>query len=456
MAAATTALPTRGALLAAAATLLALIPMALWIGQAPLHLPILAIVATVLFAATLLHAEAGLLILVASMLLSPELALGAAGSGGLERSRDLILRTEDLVLLLVGFAWMARMAIHKDLGAVRRTRLNGLIAAYAACCLFSTLIGIQAGRVRPLVGLCYVAKSVEYFFIFFITINYVRTADQLRRLLYAVLLIASGIVAYAFWQIPTGQRPSAPFEGGIGEPNTLGGYLVLMFAVACGVSLTAETPRLRRLTGLLAGAIVPALIATLSRSSWLAFGAAMLVLLALSRNRGRLAAVTIVALVVLFLAMPHRVQQRIDYTFTPEGADAVHLGRLHLDASSSARLNSWGAALNGFLRHPLTGWGITGYGFLDAQYFRVLVELGAPGFAAFALLLVGCGLLFGSAYHTLADPLQRGLALGMLAGFAGLLAHAIGTNTFLLIRIMEPFWLLTGLLVAAMSLRDGT
>jgi hypothetical protein len=35
------------------------------------------------------------------------------------------------------------------------------------------------------------------------------------------------------------------------------------------------------------------------------------------------------------------------------------------------------------------------------------------------------------------------------------MAHAVGTNTFLLIRIMEPFWLLTGLLVAAISLEEA-
>ncbi len=39
----------------------------------------------------------------------------------------------------------------------------------------------------------------------------------------------------------------------------------------------------------------------------------------------------------------------------------------------------------------------------------------------------------------------------MTAGLGGLLAHAIGTNTFMLIRVMEPFWLLTGLVVACES-----
>jgi O-antigen ligase len=97
---------------------------------------------------------------------------------------------------------------------------------------------------------------------------------------------------------------------------------------------------------------------------------------------------------------------------------------------------------------------VTGYGFLDAQYFRILVELGLFGSAAFALLVGLLGRSFVRAARALRDPLHRGLALGMSAGLLGLVAHAIGTNTFMLIRIMEPFWLLAGLVIAATSLQQ--
>src|SRR5437867_13364990 len=120
------ALPVRRAALLGG-LLLAVLLLSLWITRSPIELPILATVAAILFLASVLHAEAGLVILILSMLLSPEFALGAAGGTSLEGSRSLILRTEDLVLLLVGFAWIARMAIHKDLGAIRRTRLNAFL-----------------------------------------------------------------------------------------------------------------------------------------------------------------------------------------------------------------------------------------------------------------------------------------------------------------------------------------
>ena len=449
----TPSLPLRKATLAAALGAL-LLPLSLWIAEAPPQAPLLATLAAILFLATLLHAEAGLVILIVSMLFSPEIGLGGGGGTSLEASRSLTLRTEDLVLLLVGLAWMARMAIHKDLGAVRRTRLNALIFAYCACCLFSTLLGIEAGRVAPLVGLCFVAKYVEYFIIFFITVNYVGSQTQLRRLLVAVLITGALITAYAYWQIPQGIRPSAPFEGSEGEPNTLGGYLVLIFSLSSGLALTIPERIWKRSCAVLAAATVPPLLATLSRSSWIALVVSLGALLTLSAARRRLAAAAIVAAALLFFLQPQKVEDRLLYTFQGEEHGTLSVGHVRLDSSASARISSWGGALDGFVRHPIAGWGVTGYGFLDAQYFRVLVELGLLGFSAFALLLGTAGTAFYRAFRLLKDPLHRGLGLGMTAALAGLLEHAIGTNTFMLIRIMEPFWLLAGLCVAAPSLEE--
>jgi O-antigen ligase len=441
-------------LLAPLLTLALAVPLALYIGRAPLSQPLFAAAAVLLFAAAFSHVEAGLVILVASMLLSPEIPLGAAGAGGgLEASRNVILRTEDLVLLLVGLGWLARMAVHKDLGVLRRSRLNTAIALYVACCLGSTLLGIEGGRVKPLVGLCYVTKYVEYFFIFFMTLNHVRTPERLRRILTALLATSAVIVLYAWWQVPRGVRPSAPFEGAQGEPNTLGGYLVLIVAIASALALHAPSLPWRRAAGALALLALPPLVLTLSRSSWLGLLASFAALFAFSSRRGRLAAWAAAGAAVLFLAMPARVEDRVRYTFTPEGTETVAVGRVHLDASSSARLHSWESALAGFERHPILGWGITGYGFLDAQYFRVLVEIGAVGMAAFLALLLGCGRLFFAVRRDAADPLHQALGLGLLAGFAGLLAHAVGTNTFLLIRIMEPFWMFTALAAAALDMK---
>ncbi|MBI5233968.1 MAG: hypothetical protein HY880_06410, partial [Deltaproteobacteria bacterium] len=43
---------------------------------------------------------------------------------------------------------------------------------------------------------------------------------------------------------------------------------------------------------------------------------------------------------------------------------------------------------------------------------------------------------------------------GMLAGLAALTAHALSANTFIIVRIMEPFWLGAALVVASIGITE--
>jgi len=40
------------------------------------------------------------------------------------------------------------------------------------------------------------------------------------------------------------------------------------------------------------------------------------------------------------------------------------------------------------------------------------------------------------------------LSLGLIAAFVGILFHAVTANSFIIIRIMEPFWFLAGMVMA--------
>ena len=50
-------------------------------------------------------------------------------------------------------------------------------------------------------------------------------------------------------------------------------------------------------------------------------------------------------------------------------------------------------------------------------------------------------------YRTVRLPWEKGLAFGFLLGIAPLMVHAIGANTFYIVRIMEPFCLLAALVM---------
>src|SRR5687768_17961104 len=87
--------------------------------------------------------------MVFSMLLSPEIT---ASAGGLAERRDITLRTEDVVLLVIGFSWFAKTAVNKELGLVAKTPLNRPIIAYIAVNLVATLLGYLMGSVQTAAG----------------------------------------------------------------------------------------------------------------------------------------------------------------------------------------------------------------------------------------------------------------------------------------------------------------
>src|SRR5436309_14524527 len=90
-----------------------------------------------------------LYLLVFSMLLSPEfLVAGLAGGGG-ATGRGITLRFDDFLLVVIGFVWIAKMAIFKGGAPFQRTPLNGRIMFYFAAAGLATLIGVLGGRVKP-------------------------------------------------------------------------------------------------------------------------------------------------------------------------------------------------------------------------------------------------------------------------------------------------------------------
>ena len=51
-------------------------------------------------------------------------------------------------------------------------------------------------------------------------------------------------------------------------------------------------------------------------------------------------------------------------------------------------------------------------------------------------------------------PYFQGLGMGFLAGFVGLVVHSLGANTFIIVRIMEPFWFFAGIMVVMPAMEE--
>src|SRR5437867_7417961 len=407
------------------------------------------ILGVLLLVVAFVSTRVSLYLLVFSMLLSPEFLVGDMTGGGGAAGRGITLRFDDLLLVVIGFVWLAKMAIQKGGTPFLRTPLNGPIMFYMAAAGLATLIGVMGGRVKPMSGFFFWLKYYEYVFLYFMVVSAVTTKEEARGLVFASLVTCFLVSLFAIAQIPSGERASAPFEGEMGEPNTLGGYLVFMLAIVVGLLLTREavTNRLPLLLLLVAGTV--GLMATLSRASFLAAGVLILSVIGFMASRKPiLMTIVLIGILSAPLWAPPAVKERIAYTFTQTQEEGqIRMGALRIDTSTSDRLRSWHQSLELWQKFPLWGTGITGGPFLDAWYPRVLTETGLLGLVAFFVLIGSIFRMGITSYRRATDQFARGVALGFLLGLTGLMVHAVGSDTFLIVRIMEPFWLFAALVV---------
>ena len=137
------------------------------------------------------------------------------------------------------------------------------------------------------------------------------------------------------------------------------------------------------------------------------------------------------------------------------GMDGLGLG-LDVDSSTGARFETMNEILNDFPNHPVFGYGVTGYKFTDSQFPKVLIETGIMGLFMFIYLL---WITFQSIYVVWKeyrdDPLYNVVSTGTIGAFFGLVSMSSGTNIFIIVRLMEPFWCLVALNVAIPMIEKG-
>src|SRR5687767_13883913 len=279
-----------------------------------------AFAAVVLFGLAFVRTDFGIYVVIFSMLLSPEFGGGGSGGGNLAENRQVTLRTEDFVLIFVGLSWFAKTAVNKELGIVARTPLNRPILVYVFATAIATLVGVLSGTVG-VSGFFYVLKYVEYFFVYYMVVNNLRDRPHAWRMVLAAFMTAAIVSVVALAQVPSGGRVSAPFEGEVGEPNTFGGYLLLMMALAAGIALETAKLRIRVWSLAVLGLMTVPFAFTLSRASYLGVIPAFLVFVWFTRKRRLMVGLFLIGLVCSPIAIavaPEAVKSRITYTFEPE------------------------------------------------------------------------------------------------------------------------------------------
>jgi len=409
-------------------------------------------ISLLVFGGTVLRVEVGLLVLLVAMLLSPEIELAGAETN----ERSVNIRYDDLLIIIIFVGVMVKLTFEGQLKLWQPSPINAGIVAYYTVCIISTLLAYE--RSLPAwdkrTAFFVMLKMLEFYLIFFMVAHSVRRAKDLRTplaLFFVVMLIVSG---YGIYTIGTTPRVSAPFEHGGTEPNTLGGYLVICICVALGLLLQA--PRFHYKLVYLAIAVagfIPMLY-TLSRASYGALIVGITVIALMSRKYILLGLLALV-LGTSTLIMPEQVINRVSLTVQEDGGrEITPFGKstgVKVDKSTYERIHVWRKVwfiLSLGLQFWLFGGGVSWESVLDSQYARVLLETGMVGLAAFVFLQWRILKTTRQAYLWTEDWMARGIALGMFGATLALIAHSVGTISFLIVRIMEPYWFLIALTVS--------
>ncbi|HPO94469.1 MAG TPA: O-antigen ligase family protein [Elusimicrobiales bacterium] len=334
--------------------------------------------------------------LIFSMLLSPEIGVGAVSG------KAVVVRYDDVLLILIFLVWLIRTALIKREPFLIKTPIQLPLLLYTSVYVISTLLGIIGGRLNWEKAFFYVLKYIEYYMMYFMIVNMLKEEKDYYRYIKYMFYVLLIVIAYSYYYYAnaTGDlvRTTAPFEAPLGnpkesEPASLGGYYLLAMGVM--LALLSEIKGGKFLIVLLSFIFLyPSFLLTFSRASYMGFITLFLVFVIFVKKRKFffLMGAFFVFLITFFLpGLGEKVRARIEYTY--KGLEAKNIvvtpfGKITLEDSAYQRYQSIErVVLNVLPNHPFLGAGVTGVGRGDNQYSLILGETGIIGFVLFVWLI---------------------------------------------------------------------
>ena len=361
---------------------------------------------------------------------------------GFEFIKFLGLITTVLLLLVVGaFAlpYLSQQQIKLELR--QPLTLAGL--AFVASALISTIVSTDwrtsfYGHYENYTGF---VTILSCFLLFVAARVFIRTPEQMHRMLLAVAIAAGGVTAYGLLQaarldplnwsnlstIGGFVRPFSTF----GHANFLGAWLVL----ALPLVVFLASGRMRIFMIALGLAMVLLLILSMSRGAWLglagsAFAAGIYQWRSGSRMRKRATLIVIGCLIVVIIAL----------FLSGDSLRTAIASRTDRFLDGAGRTEIWSAAGKMFLERPLVGtgpdtfhhhfgrhhgvafwehsWGFTPTR-VHNEFLHILATQGALGFLTMLGVLVALGWTLVRAWRQ--NPGQRGLIAAITAALCGFL-----------------------------------
>lgn len=440
---------------------------------------LIAIIGLVLSVLTIMNLEWGLYILIFVIPFTLQYRMG----------RTLAVGTDDVLLLLLIFSWIANRARTKEQIFVD-TPLNWPFILFFIIGTIS-LTQMTSGFPQSWVinGLLHLLRFFEYVFIYFIVVSCIQELPQVRKFTIAFFINVGVVAAIQIVQNIIGgnlapnifyAKNTIVYYGvsTFGSNAILGAFYCFAISIALGLIVTMRPSRIRAVLMIFSVVISFALFNTFSRSAYIGIIAGIFIIAVLRKKRAFILFLALLVISPILIQAP--VLNRIAMTFERRPGpmeidpsyfkqDEYHLpgqtyasimespGGAALDPSALVRLVIWRRALEIFTENPIFGVGWWGGRYLmkteaHSQYWAYLVETGIFGFGIFLWLMVRIFKISLWVKNNASDNFTEGLGLGYAAGLSGILATCLFSESLEAFRILGPLWFMTGLIVSARNI----
>jgi O-antigen ligase len=277
-------------------------------------------------------------------------------------------------------------------------------------------------------------RLVEGLVLVFVVYGSVRTAADLRLVLWAFMAGALLAAVYGLIHGSTNPNATTRLSGGIGDPNELAASLVPSIAFAIALYATARRRGERALVLACVAVVCPALFLTQSRGGLLAFSAMVLVTVLFER-RLRARAIVLTGVVA-----------SVGIAYFTLFASASAAARIQSAGDGTGRVDLWSVALRMVHNHPLAGVGMGNFPAAAPAYTPGPISL-----PRFDLILFTPEMTHNTYLQTLAELGGVGLAvlLGLIAGAFAVAIRAIRGAPD---APAEAAWLSRGTVIAAVGM----
>ena len=371
------------------------------------------------------------------------------------------------MLVVVTLGWFIGLVAKRVPLSIPYTPLNTPIIVFSILMVISAIWGVFKETTTPAAAFFFTLKRIQYFLIFLMVIANVRTYKQLKFNVTVILAFATIVAVWGaldYYLTPI-SRASGPFR--TDQNALLGGFLLIIIFIA--LAFIIRYPRLSLYIALLPLIIISfcAIAFTTSRASYVGLLGGLIAFALLSRRLYLIPLLIVIVFAMIYL-LPSRVSTAV---YSIQG---VVSRQIVINPSWEARVGAWVNAIPKIASNPVLGHGPGSFplSWADNQYVTDLLYMGFIGLGLFLWIIRRIYLSLkplryagpptyvqlNNESETRELPKMQyyigTLNIGYIAALVALLIQGFAVATFYTVRIMVPFWFLTGLMMVSLNLAN--